>query len=148
MVNQTTTQTRQTSRILEDAKIDVKLKIAALWAAVMFIFAYGDIFAYFRTGYLQDIMTGTVSGNQLNQVFLMGISVYVAIPSLMVFLSLVLKPQINRWANIILSLLFTAANLLSCIGETWAYYFFMTALESVLLLAVAWYAWTWPRTDR
>ncbi len=53
MVNQT--------RILEDVKIDVKLKIAALWATVMLLFAYGDIFGYFRPGFIGEIMAGNGS---------------------------------------------------------------------------------------
>lgn len=139
--------TEQTGKVLEDAKVNVKLKISALWAAVMLLFAYGDIFGYFRTGFIQGVMAGTVAGNQINQVFMMGISVYVAIPSLMVFLSLVLKPQVNRWANIILGILYPVTILLSCIGETWANYIFLSILESVLLLLVVWYAWTWPRQE-
>ena len=33
--------------VLEDAKVPVKLKLSALWAALMFLYAYGDIFAFF-----------------------------------------------------------------------------------------------------
>ena len=139
MVNQT--------RILEDVKIDVKLKIAALWATVMLLFAYGDIFGYFRPGFIGEIMAGKVAGNQVDQVFLMFTAVYVTIPSLMVFLSLVLKPQVNRWTNIVLAIVYAASIVFFCIGETWAYYIFLSILESVLLLIVVWYAWKWPKQE-
>jgi len=43
------------------------------------------------------------------------------------------------------SLLYTATILGSCIGETWAYYFIGSAVETVLLLAIARTAWKWPR---
>ena len=42
-------------KILEDTKIDVKLKISALWATMMFLFAYGDIFGFFRTGFIEEV---------------------------------------------------------------------------------------------
>jgi hypothetical protein len=131
-------------KILEDIKIDIKLKISALWATVMFLFAYGDIFGFFRTGYIEEVIAGKIAGNQINQVFLMGISIYIAIPSLMIFLSLVLKPRLNRWANIALGIIYSATILLFCIGEAWVNCIFLSILESVLLLMVVWYAWTWP----
>ena len=33
---------------LEDVTVPVKLKIAALWTATVFLFAYGDLFALYR----------------------------------------------------------------------------------------------------
>ncbi len=74
-------------------------------------------------------------------------AVYVTIPSLMVFLSLVLKPQVNRWTNIVLAIVYAASIVFFCIGETWAYYIFLSILESVLLLIVVWYAWKWPKQE-
>lgn len=135
----------QRAGVLEDIKIDVKLKIAALWAATMLLFAYGDIFGYFRPGFIQEIIGGTVAGNNIDQIFLIGTTLYIVLPSIMVFLSLVMKPQINRWVNIVLALGYAASILLFCIGESWVYYLFLSALECILLLMVAWYAWAWPK---
>jgi hypothetical protein len=33
---------------LEDVTVPVKLKLAALWVATMFLFAYGDLFTMYR----------------------------------------------------------------------------------------------------
>jgi hypothetical protein len=82
--------------VLEDMYVPVKLKLAASWAALMFLYAYGDIFAYFRPGFIEDVMAGEVFAFEINQVFLLAISLYVAIPALMVFLSLVLTPRFSR----------------------------------------------------
>jgi hypothetical protein len=38
--------------------------------------------------------------------------------------------------------------LASVIGETWAYFYFLSIVESALLLLIIWYAWTWPRHVR
>ncbi len=89
-------------KILEDASIDVRLKISALWIAMLFLFAYGDIFGFFRTGQIQDVIAGQVEGVKITQGFLFAASAYIAVASLMVFLSLVLRPSINRWINIVL----------------------------------------------
>ena len=38
------------SRVLEDVKVGVRLKMSALWIATLFLFAYGDIFGFFNRG--------------------------------------------------------------------------------------------------
>jgi hypothetical protein len=135
------------SGILEDVRIGVRLKISALWIAMLFLFAYGDIFGFFRTGLIEEVIEGEVSGVEITQVFLFGVSVYIAIASVMVFLSLVLRPRVNRWANIVLPILYIVSIAISCIGETWAYYYFMSVAECALLVVIVWYAWTWPTRE-
>jgi hypothetical protein len=124
-------------------KIEVRLKISALWIATLFLFAFGDIFGFLRPGRLEEVMSGEISGIEITQVFLLAISVYVAIASLMIFLSLVLRPTVCCWANIVLGILYTLSVVASTIGETDAYYLFLSAAEVALLLPIVWYAWTW-----
>ena len=135
------------SRILEDEKISVRLKIAALWIAMLLLFAYGDIFGFFNPGRIEEVMGGEISGIEITQVFLFGVSVYIAIASVMVFLSLVLRPSVNRWTNIALPILYIVSIVASAIGETSAYFLFLSVAESALLLLIIWYAWTWPRQE-
>ena len=130
---------------LEDVKIPVKLKLSALWAATLFLYAYGDIFGFFRPDVIESVKAGKIAGFQINQVFLLAVSIYILIPSAMIFLTLVLKPAVNRWANLIISVAYFATIVLSAIGETWAYYIFLSLAEAVLTLLIAWHAWKWPR---
>jgi hypothetical protein len=131
--------------ILDDVRIGVRLKIAALWIAMLFLFAYGDIFGFFNTGRIAEVIAGEVSGMKITQAFLFGVSVYIAIASVMSFLTLVLTPKVSRWTNIVLPVLYIATIVASVIGETWAYFYFLSVVESALLLLIIWYAWTWPR---
>jgi hypothetical protein len=87
------------SGILDAPRIDVRFKISALWIAMLFLFAYGDIFGFFRPGQIEEVSAGEISGFEITQGFLFAVSVYIAIASAMVFLSLVLRPSINRWAT-------------------------------------------------
>ena len=82
------------SRTFEDVKVGVRCKIAALWIAMLFLFAYGDIFGFFRPGQLQEVMAGELSGMAITQVFLFAVSLYIAVASVMVYLSLVLSPSV------------------------------------------------------
>ncbi len=130
--------------ILEDERIGVRLKIAALWVAMLFLFAYGDIFGFFQPGHIDDIRGGEISGIEITQAFLFAVSVYIAIASLMIFFTLVLRPAVSRWTNIVLPILYVVSIAASVIGETWAYFWFLSIGECAVLLLIAWYAWTWP----
>ena len=70
---------------------------------------------------IQEVMAGELSGMAITQGFLFAVSLYVTIASLMVCLSLVLRPTVNRWANIILAGLYVVSIVASAIGETSAY---------------------------
>ena len=135
------------STIFEDVRIGVRLKISALWIAMLFLFAYGDIFGFFAPGQIEEVMAGEISGMAITQVFLFAVSLYIAIASVMVFLSLVLSPTVNRRTNIVLPSLYVISIVASAIGETSAYYWFLSIAESALLLLIVWYAWTWPRRE-
>ena len=140
--------TMSDSRIAESLRIGVRLKISALWVAMLFLFAYGDIFGSFVPGRIDDIRGGTISGMEITQTFLLAASVYVAIASLMIFLTLVLRPTLSRWANIVLPILYIVSIVASVIGESWEYFWFLSIVEGAVLLLIIWYAWRWPTLER
>ena len=133
------------SGIPVDQRVGVRLRISALWLATLFLFAYGDIFGFFKPGQIEEVISGEIGGIEITEVFLLGASVYITIATLMVFLSLVLPPRIDRWTNIVLPILYVVSVVASAIGETSAYFLFLSGVEIALLVLIAWFAWTWPR---
>jgi Family of unknown function (DUF6326) len=134
------------TRILEDGRVGVRLKMSALWIAMLFLFAYGDIFGFFAPGHIEEILGGEISGITINQAFLLSVSVYVAVASVMVFLTLVLRPGVTRWMNVIVPILYIVSIVASAIGES-AYLILLSIVEVALLALIVWYAWTWPTQD-
>ncbi len=141
---------KKTPRILEDAKVNVKWKISALWVAMMFIFIYVDYFGLFIPGFMEKIIEGEAghTGIQITQVFLLAVMVLMMIPSLMIFLSLALPAKANRWTNIIVGILKIVVVVAGMIGESWAFYIVASIVELVLLSLIVWYAWKWPKHER
>jgi hypothetical protein len=135
-----------TSEQYRDTQVDVKLVLCALWIAVLFVFAYVDIFGFYRADVLDAALDGKVATTAftVNQIFLTLTLVYILIPTLMVVLSLLLKPRVNRMINLVVSPLYMISIIVSCIGETWAYYILGSLIEVMLLAAVARSAWKWP----
>jgi hypothetical protein len=142
---------RKAASLLEDVKIDVKIKLSALWIAVTFLYVYADIISFFRKEMIEEILTGEVAGIQINQIFLFGAGILMAIPAVMIFLSLILKAKANRWVNIILSIIYICIIILLQFmpgkGEVWAYYAFYNILELGLHLLIVLYAWKWPEQE-
>ena len=137
-------QVKNTATTYEPATVNVRVKIAALWTAMMFVFAYVDIFSQFRADYRAKIEAGELGPFTVSQGVLLGFTIYIVLPALMVFLSLVLPARGARIVNIALSILYAVTIIGGAIGE-WYYYVFGSAVEVVLLAAIAFYAWTWPK---
>ena len=135
-----------TTRQYRDTQVDVRLVLCALWIAMLFVFAYVDIFGFYRADVLNAALEGTVATTNftVDQMFLTFTLVYVLPPTLMVVLSLLLGPRVNRITNIVVSVLYLVTVVVSCIGEEWVYYLLGSLVEAILLAAIAWFAWTWP----
>jgi hypothetical protein len=126
--------------------VNVRIKISALWTAMLFVFAYVDIFSLYRPDFRADIEAGQISRFTVNQSFLLATTIYVVIPSLMVFAALVLRPGVNRLANIALGIIYALTIIAGAIGE-WNYYILGSAVEVAVLASIVYYAWTWPKTS-
>lgn len=131
---------------LADYKVNVKIKLGILWASVTFLYIYGDYFELYVPGKVQ----GIINGNSMldNPVKLFAASLLLAIPSLMIGLSILLKPSLNKWLNIVFGLFFTAIMLLIAVTSIsgWrAFYAFYAVLESVLTALIVRTAFNWPK---
>ena len=138
--------TKNAGTALEDIKVHVKIKLAALWASVMFCYIYADYFGLYVPGALQGMLQGKMGPlGPTTQGVLLGTSVVMAIPSVMIFLSVALKPNLNRWLNIIFGVIYTVIILITM--WAWAFYIFFGIIEVVLTGLVVWYAWNWPKQE-
>jgi hypothetical protein len=129
---------------LDDLKVHVKLKLSALWAAVMFCYIYGDYFGLYVPGQLKGMLEGHGPIGPTSQGTLVITALLLAIPGIMVFLSVVLSPRFSRWLNILLGTFYTVFVLVTIPGS-WAFYITLSVIEMVLTATIVWYAWRWPR---
>jgi len=129
---------------LDDSRIPTRLKLFALWTALMFCYVYGDYFQLYQPGKLQAMLNGRTDIGPVSQQALLSMSLVLAIPALMTFLSLVLPPPVCRWANIVLGAIYTLIMLLAIQGA-WQFYIFFGVIEMATSLSIVWYAWRWPK---
>ncbi|MEQ8904730.1 DUF6326 family protein [Ekhidna sp.] len=132
--------------MLDNPKINIKIKLSALWASLVFCFLYGDYFELYTPGKVDSLLTGN---NVLDSpMTLLIASVILSIPSLMVALSVLLNAKLNRVLNISFGILFTLMMLLIGINSMtpwYSFYVFLAFLESLITIVIIWLAWKWPK---
>ena len=131
----------------EASRIPVQMKLSALWATLMFLYIYADIFSLYKPGQIEEVMAGRMGPLPVTQNSLLTASILMLIPAVMVFFSLALKPRMGRWANIILGLLYTVVNIGNLVGETWAFYLLFGIVEMAITLLIVGYAWMWRNPE-
>jgi len=137
-----------TSNTIARNLVDVRIMLSALWVARMLTGFVGDVLKFYEPRMVEQILAGEVDGMPLTQGFLLTAAIMFVLPVFMVFLSLTLPHKANRWANIILAIIFLALNL---VGELptyeYAYRTFLVIVEMVFLALIVWYAWRWPKLE-
>ena len=132
---------------LEDVRVNVKLKLSALWASVMFLYIYGDYFGLYAPGQLKSMLAGKMAPfGPVSQGILIGTSAMMAIPSLMIFLSVALKASVNRPLNITFGVIYTVIIIITA-SSSWPFFIFLGFFEVALTSLIVWYAWKWPRKE-
>jgi hypothetical protein len=145
---ETTNQPNKDERMNTSNKLievqDKKIALSTLWVFVMFCIAYADIIGFIEPGTLEKIIKGNV-GFQLTPALILVFSLFQALPIVMILVSRWVRRDVNRWLNIVASVL----TLLYVLGggnwESVSYPVF-AALEVVAMLGIIWLAWTW-RSD-
>lgn len=125
-----------------EKSIDVRLRISALWIAMLFIFAYVDLFSLYRPDVRGDLANDTLAGFDITQTFLFSVTLFIVIPSLMVYLSLVLPRRVNRVMNVGVAALYVVACLGSAVDE-WSYFVLGSVIEAILLGIIVHHSATW-----
>lgn len=143
----TTTSTGTSTSTLHDPRLPVQAKLAAAWTSFMFLYIYVDYFHLYKPGAIDDILAGVVYEFDINQTFLTGTLALIAIPSVMILLSMTLPARVNRAANLVVASLYIPVSLFNALGESWlAFYGLSIGLEVAILALILREAWTWPRT--
>lgn len=118
---------------------DTRIILTGIWIALMLTYLLGDVLRIFSG----DFKPGEIEGVKVTQAMWLGISVLMVIPIVMVFLTLVLDFQVNRWANIIVAGFFFVFNLIALPTYPSAYDKFLIIVGLVFNVLTVWYAWNW-----
>ena len=134
---------------LEDLRMPVQAKLAAAWTSFMFLVIYIDYFHLYQPGEIDEIRGGDIFVFEISGTLLTTFFALIAIPTLMVLLSMTLPARVNRATNLVVALLFIPICVFNAAGASWEwafYYGFHIGIEVLILAFILRSAWTWPRT--
>ncbi|MBI2590498.1 MAG: hypothetical protein HYW33_01265 [Candidatus Blackburnbacteria bacterium] len=128
-------------------KIDRKTLLSTLWIFASLNYLYCDVVGLMDANLLKQFLTGRVEGIEMSQGFLLGASMLVELPMVMVLLSRILVFRLNRWANIIAGFIMTVVQSATLfLGSPTIYYIFFSIIEITTTAFIVWYAWKWHKT--
>ena len=134
---------------LKDPQIPVQAKLAAAWTGLMFLVIYIDYFHLYQPGEIDEIRGGNIFAFEISGTLMSIFFVVIAIPALMVLLSMTLAARVNRATNLVVASLYIPVMVFNAAWASWdyAFYYALTIGVEVLILAlILRAAWTWPRT--
>jgi len=120
----------------------VKIQLSALWVALMLTYLLGDVLRIFSG----DFKAGEIAGMRVTQAMWLGIAIVMVIPVVMVVLSLTLDHPVNRWANIVVAVVFFGFNLIGLPTYAGIYDKFLIVVGLVFNAVTVWLAWNWTST--
>ena len=122
-----------------------KLKLSALWTSLIALYIYGDYFELYVPEKVEGLLNGV---NLLNSpTKLLTASIGIMIPALMISLSVLLKPRLNRILNILFALLLTLIEIFIgsiSISSWYSFYVLYAFIEVIITVNIIWTAWKWP----
>ena len=131
---------------LEDLRMPVQAKLAAAWTSLMFLYIYVDYFHLYKPGVIHSILGGRVFDFDITPTLLTIFVALIALPAVMVMLSMTLPARANRTLNLVVASLYIPASAFEVVGESWIYFYGLGVVLELLLLAfILRSAWTWPR---
>lgn len=119
--------------------VDVRVKISALWIALMLTYLLGDVMRIFSG----DFVPGEIGDMQGTQAIWMVAAILMLIPIVMLVLSLTMKYPLIRWITIIAAIFLFLFNLVGLPSYPSAYDKFLIAVGLVFNVITVWYAWKW-----
>lgn len=122
-------------------KLDTKALLSTLWILVMINMLKADILSLYIPGAAEEVAkTAASSGTPIPQLMLGG-AIMMEIAIVMIILSRLLNYRLNRWVNIIVSIV-TIAFVVGG-GVAYPHYIFIATVEVICLLLIIWNAWQW-----
>jgi hypothetical protein len=126
--------------------VPVQAKLAAAWTSFMFFYIYVDYLHLYKPGIIDDILAGVVFKFDISQTFVVIGLMLMAIPILMILLSMTLPARANRTLNLVVASLYIPVSAFNVASGEWILFYGLGVVVELIILAVILRsAWTWPR---
>ncbi len=124
---------------------DKKIMLSTLWIVIMINMLKADILSLFIPGSAEEVAKTAASAGASIPQLMLGAAIMGNLAIAMIILSRVLKYGLNRWVNIVVSI--------GTIAYIWGgmasypHYLFIAGVETICLLLIVWFAWSWRNVE-
>ena len=132
---------------------DVKIRLALLWLIFCCAMIVVPALDLYKPGHIEDIIAGEIGGVPITAEMILVIAIIMLVPPVMATLSITLQGSTNRWANIIVGIVYVVLSLVGPIeylanpvAHT-AYLILVAIVQIVVTVLIVWYAWKWPTQE-
>jgi len=134
---------------LTDFHVNTKSRLAFLWATIMLLYIYADFFNLMTPNSIKSMMELQTPLGPTTPGILIGFSILLIIPALMIPGSILLQPTFVKWLNIIFAFIYAIISVLiiiSDISNQWMTFFILYQVVELFIFAlIIWHAWNWPK---
>ena len=128
-------------------KIKPATLLSTLWLFVLLNMIFRDIHQLGKKGFIEEIMTGVVNGIEITDELMLLGGFLAEIPIIMVLLSKILDNKINKWANIVSSII-TLAVFATAVPSSDLDDVFHMIIEVAAILWIIRIAWKLPSSNK
>lgn len=125
--------------------LTLKARISVLWLFMAVAMSAHSVLAFMERDVVEEMWE-----MQMGAGMMLFMALFWLIPLIMAFLSLTLKDVANRWANMIVGIVFTLLNighLIEHLAPPVVHQILVIGSTVVVTALIAWYAWKWPRQE-
>ena len=134
-----------TTSTIQTKVLNSKTVLSTLWIVVMINMLKADILSLYIPGSVEEAAkTAASTGTPISQLML-GAAIMMEISIVMIILSRQLPYNVNRWVNIIVSLITIAFVVGGGVG--YPHYIFIATVEVICLLLIIGIAWKWHNVE-
>lgn len=128
-------------------KIKPQTLLSTLWIFILLNMVFRDLHQLGKKSFLEEIMTGVVNGVEITDELMLIGGFLAEIPILMVLLSRILSNKVNKWANIIASII-TMLVLFSGLASADMDDVFFMIIEAAAFVVIIVTAWKLPSAGK
>ncbi|MGB5387337.1 MAG: DUF6326 family protein [Eudoraea sp.] len=128
-------------------KIKPQTLLSTLWIFILLNMVFRDLHQLGNKSFLEEIMTGVVNGVEITDELMLIGGFLAEIPILMVLLSRILSNKVNKWANIIASII-TMLVLFSGLASADMDDVFFMIIEAAAFVVIIVTAWKLPSAGK
>ena len=124
-------------------RIATQTLLSTLWIVVVINMLKADILSLYIPGSAEEL--ARTAGDTPIPLLMLGGAIMMQVSTLMILFSRVLAYRLNRWVNIVTSII-TIAFIVGG-AASYPHYLFLATVEVACLLLIVWFAWKWRNPE-